>query len=103
VGESRPSANRGELGPVKLLIRDPDDHSERRTADRYSNAADRERLRQTAIWTATCPNDRERPRRQEFASRGTLQSVRPGSDLLGLRAVPSESKINSDLVRSYST
>jgi len=44
--------------------------AERRTAQKYSNAIGRGRLRQTAAETATCPNDHQRPRRREFASRG---------------------------------
>lgn len=37
-----------KISPVKLFISGLDDQSERHAADRYSNAADRERLWQTA-------------------------------------------------------
>ena len=42
-----------------------------RTAAEYSNVLDRQRLRRTSSGPLTCLNDRERPRSQEFASRGS--------------------------------
>jgi hypothetical protein len=47
-----------------------------RTAQKYSNAVGRERLRQAAAERVTFPNDRERPRRREFASRGRACPLR---------------------------
>ena len=41
------------------------------TAAEYSNVLDRQRLRRTSSGPLTCFNDRERPRRREFASRGS--------------------------------
>ena len=43
----------------------------RRTALEYSNAIRCQRLPRTATDLVTCPNDPERPRRREFASRGS--------------------------------
>jgi hypothetical protein len=47
------------------------DQAERLTAHKYSNAIDWERLRQDAAGHIPGPNDHERPRRREFASRGS--------------------------------
>jgi hypothetical protein len=68
--------NPRELTPLKLLIRGFEPHSiigraGSRTAAEYSNVMDYERLRGTSSGPLTCPNDRERPRRREFASRGS--------------------------------
>src|SRR5215472_12036462 len=46
--------------------------AEYRTAQKYSNVIDCERLRQAATNLVTCPSDLERPRRREFASRGSV-------------------------------
>jgi len=43
-----------------------------RTADKYSNAADRHRLTMTDTNPATCSNDLRRSRRREFASKRPL-------------------------------
>ena len=72
----RTSARRSELSPGQALIRGSstvrhDRYAWRRTAQEDSNAGDRERLRQATVRPASCPNDPERPRRREFASRGS--------------------------------
>jgi hypothetical protein len=69
----------GELTPLKLLIRGFEPHSiigraGSRTAEEYSNVMDYERVRRTHSDPLTCPNDRERPRGREFASRGSKQT-----------------------------
>jgi hypothetical protein len=46
-----------------------------RTARKYSNATDCQRLRRTAADHLTCASHRERPWRQEFASRGSPVNV----------------------------
>jgi hypothetical protein len=48
-----------------------DGQAGRRAAREYSNAAGRERLQQAATERMTCRNDHQRPRRREFASRGS--------------------------------
>src|SRR5262249_8974088 len=44
--------------------------SSSRTAHEYSNVIGSERPPLTPTGSVTCPNDRQRPRRREFASRG---------------------------------
>src|SRR5262249_32528148 len=68
--------NPGERDPLKLLIRGFEPHSiiigsGSRTAAEYSNVMDCEQLRATSSGPLTSPNDRERPCRREFASRGS--------------------------------
>lgn len=46
--------------------------AERCTAGKSSNAIGRERIRRAIAERVTCPSDRERPRRREFASRGSV-------------------------------
>lgn len=72
-----------------------------RTAREYSNAISRERLRHAATDQTTCPNDRQRPRCQEFASRGqrfkSLQlhpprSRRPSGQLTRAAGLPAHKR-----------
>src|SRR5262245_60788307 len=81
---ARSSANLGCARPEKRKLR-PRRLTSRariRTAAEYSNVIDRERLRETSSGLLTCPNDRERPLRREFASRGavtpTAETDEPG-------------------------
>ena len=67
--------NCGERAPLKVLIccfRPRELPVWSAVALEYSNITDCERLSQTATDSVTCPNDRERPRRREFASRWSL-------------------------------
>src|ERR1019366_2635349 len=95
LGHARPTAGRwrrhsrralrlGRPSPV-----DGGGGQRKRAAHKYSNAIGLERLWQAATDWTTCPNDRERPRRREFASRGSNLGVLKTK--LGIERVQGES------------